>query len=65
MKKFEYKSVRIDSGKFEKVLNELGKEGWELIYYSDSYSVPIDGFAYLKREIIEKDEKILLNENKT
>lgn len=47
MKKFEYK-VEVLCGSIEKVdslLNELGKQGWELISIDRGSSV----FAYLKK----------------
>ena len=46
MKKLEYKCVFIFGGseKTARVLNEYGREGWELVCVSGSYH-------YLKREI--------------
>lgn len=46
MKKFEYKCLSIWSGKrgVERILNEYGQEGWELVAV---YSI----YYYLKREI--------------
>jgi hypothetical protein len=60
MKKFEYKQVGIVAGRFEEMLNNLGKDGWELIVYSG-------GYAFLKREIpfveTKKTVKQLLQES--
>jgi acyl carrier protein len=58
MKKFEYLTLHIEgcSHNFndEHYLNEMGKEGWELVgVTAQSYSKPI---LYLKRELEEVDD---------
>ena len=47
MKKFEYKRV-FKIFKVEKKLNELGREGWELVEVSDNSM-----YFFFKREIEE------------
>jgi acyl carrier protein len=59
MKKFEYKTIHIEgcSNNFdeEDYLNEMGKEGWELVgATAQGYSKPI---LYLKRELEDKKKK--------
>lgn len=44
---WEYKSIEVKVIVIEKVLNELGKDGWELIYLGD---VPGCYRAILKRQ---------------
>jgi len=64
MKKFEYRIRRFGYGsedEMEDILNELGKDGWEVVSIDDEQNKHI-GKVYLKREIIEK-EKELLTEN--
>lgn len=48
MKKFEYKRVLLPE-LYE--LNELGEQGWELVYVRDD-----DMYFYFKREIIGKTD---------
>ena len=60
MKKFEYKREKVSAEQFVEVLNDLGKDSWELIVYSG-------GYAFLKREIpfieSKKTAKQLLQES--
>jgi hypothetical protein len=47
MKKFEYDVRWVDSHKVQKVLNEMGANGWELVAVSNSD-------CYFKREIAQQ-----------
>ncbi len=54
MKKFEYKRIRLSNQRSEYLfdeLNELGNNGWEIIYYSEHVKQDVlHVVAVLKRE---------------
>lgn len=64
MKKFEYKTlefeasgiirpININSKKLEKILNEMGEEGWEMIHpvdYATHYGTTEKVILFFKRE---------------
>jgi hypothetical protein len=52
MKKFEYLTIHEDWNICERVLNNLGKVGWELVTVTIN-SGNDNATAYFKREIIE------------
>jgi len=56
MKKFEYKIIEFGSIETEKVLNDLGREGWEAISVVDTSTMfsRKNRRAILKREIDER-----------
>ena len=58
MKKFEYKVINYDGTCWDskntiKSLNDLGKEGWELIFYHESSSFSYAFVGLFKREIVK------------
>ena len=63
MKKFEYKKVKLDEVKIDMTeMNELGKQGWELIHLFDN------NLGLFKRELLSytasnTDNRDLLQES--
>ena len=58
MKRWEYKVLLapvVLSNKFEREINDLGQDGWELAFVTITQSGDNDAiFAFLKRESIER-----------